>query len=116
LVQEKCPSLQELVHSTLLVGMEPEKRSLLWESLIFSGRMSDKTGLKERFEREIAPFISASETSNECQPKEVKFPKLPEYMVVYKDKPQDAVFLGGTIVAKVTDQDIDGVDYFYGFS
>ncbi|KAH6584525.1 hypothetical protein BASA61_007425 [Batrachochytrium salamandrivorans] len=58
-------------------------------------------GIKERIEAELARLLAASETSSEFQAKDVKWTKLPDYFVEFKDRPCDASFLGGSIAAKL---------------
>ncbi|KAJ3387666.1 hypothetical protein HDU84_000618 [Entophlyctis sp. JEL0112] len=78
-----------------------EKRFSLWEAVFLTGGVSSVQGLQERFEAELTAFMSASETSNEFQAKDVKFAKIPDYFSAYKDGGAGATFLGGTIVARV---------------
>ncbi|KAJ3208458.1 hypothetical protein HDU82_002462 [Entophlyctis luteolus] len=79
-----------------------EKRFSLWEAVFLTGGVSSVQGLQERFEAELTAFMSASETSNEFQAKDVKFAKIPDYFSAYKDGGAGATFLGGTIVARLT--------------
>lgn len=58
-------------------------------------------GLRQRFESEMQRVISASETSNEMQAKEVGWVGSPNYFSSYNDKPEYAPFLGAVIASKV---------------
>ena len=44
--------------------------------------------------------MAASETSNDLQPKEIKFSRPPEYFTKMKERPQDMPFVGAQIVAQ----------------
>jgi hypothetical protein len=48
----------------------------------------------------MTPFVAASETANDLQPKEVKFARPPEYFTKMKERPQDMPFVGAQIVAQ----------------
>nr|KAJ3423201.1 general RNA polymerase II transcription factor [Polyrhizophydium stewartii] len=67
--------------------------------------------IRERFEKEIAPLIAASETSSEYQAKEIKWLRLPDYLVSFKDRPAEAAFLGGSITAKIVFANNSSISY-----
>lgn len=48
----------------------------------------------------MTPFLAASETASDLQPKEVKFCRPPEYFTKMKERPQDMPFVGAQIVAQ----------------
>jgi actin-related protein len=73
----------------------------LWENLILAGGLSALPGLKPRLEKESELYLSASETSNENQAKEVGWVKIPDYFLSFKDRAQDMAFVGASVVAKV---------------
>ncbi|KAJ3114427.1 Alpha-centractin [Phlyctochytrium bullatum] len=91
-----------------------DKRLALWDNIILTGGSSVVKGtytgsinvlivgkgFRERLEHELSVFLAASETSSEFQAKEMKYLKIPEYFSNFRDKPEDLVYLGGTIVAK----------------
>ncbi|KAI8849382.1 actin family [Chytridium lagenaria] len=79
-----------------------DKRLALWDNVILTGGVSAVKGLRERLENEILLYLAASETSNEFQAKEIKYVKIPEYFSAFRDRNSDAVYLGGTIVARLT--------------
>ncbi|KAJ3416629.1 hypothetical protein HDV05_000911 [Chytridiales sp. JEL 0842] len=79
----------------------PEKRFQLWDSVLLTGGMAAVKGLKERLEKEFEVYLASSETSSEFQGKDMKFVKVPEYLLAYREKESEAGFLGGVVVAKV---------------
>ncbi|KAI9208297.1 actin family [Polychytrium aggregatum] len=101
LVGKSIPNLCEGIQLAISAINDLDKRFALWESLLITGGSSNLIGLKDRLESEIAPYISASETANEYQPKEIKFLRLSEYFVNFKDQPHDAAFIGASLVAKL---------------
>jgi actin-related protein len=94
-------SLAEAIYKTINDNLEPDRRLPLVENIIVTGGCANIKGIRERLEYECAPYLAASETSNEFQPKEIKFPKIPEYMTSYKETFPFVTYLGCTVVAKV---------------
>ncbi|KAJ3253472.1 general RNA polymerase II transcription factor [Boothiomyces macroporosus] len=101
LIGKNCMGIHEALKLVINSTSEPSRRVALWESIVLCGGTSNLQGLKERFEYETSKLIASSETSNEYQPKEIKWLKIPEYMTMYKERPADVTFLGGAIVSKV---------------
>ncbi|KAH9247736.1 hypothetical protein BASA81_014664 [Batrachochytrium salamandrivorans] len=101
LINKEVPGLHEAMHLVVSNSCEPEKRLFLWENILLTGGCSLIKGIKERIEAELARLLAASETSSEFQAKDVKWTKLPDYFVEFKDRPCDASFLGGSIAAKL---------------
>ncbi|KAJ3219822.1 hypothetical protein HDU67_009010 [Dinochytrium kinnereticum] len=98
-----CIGLAEAILTAVLSSTDVlEKRLLLWDNIIITGGASAVKGIRERLENELSVFLAASETSSEFQPKDLKHVRIPEYFSAYRDRQADAVFLGGTIVAKLT--------------
>eukprot|EP00842_Homolaphlyctis_polyrhiza_P006640 jgi/Hompol1/6978/HPOL_005135-RA len=93
--------LHEAIQLVISRMFEPEKRLFLWENVLLTGGCSLISGIQSRIERELAPLLSASETSNEFQPKELKWVRIPDYFVSFKDQPCDAAFLGASVTAKL---------------
>ncbi|KAJ3081810.1 hypothetical protein HK102_002110 [Quaeritorhiza haematococci] len=112
---QRLLSLAEAMWMAVSSADQPDKRLNLWENVLLTGGGCQLKGLKQRLEYEIAPYIAASETSNEFQAKEIKFVRVPEYLTAYKEKQQDVGFVGGIIVAKLTFPDMKNyvtkVDY-----
>ncbi|KAJ3248418.1 general RNA polymerase II transcription factor [Chytriomyces hyalinus] len=79
-----------------------EKRFSLWESILLTGGVSNVAGLQDRYESEMAIYISASATSNDFQAKDLKFVGIPEFFSAYKEGNADAAYLGGILVARLT--------------
>lgn len=52
-------------------------------------------------ERELGHLVCVSEVSNEFQPKEIRFQRIPPYLAIWQDRPHHMAFLGGQIAAKV---------------
>lgn len=96
-----CIPLPEAMYLAITSNIDPPSRIVLWEAILLTGGVSNIKGLEARLESEIAPFIAASETSNEFQAKEIKFLNVPEYFTVYKEKRANADYLGSCILAKV---------------
>jgi hypothetical protein len=63
--------------------------------------LSTILGFRERLEKEFAVYLAASETSSEFQAKDMKFTKIPEYFLAYREKEAEATYLGSAIVGKV---------------
>ncbi|KAJ3318553.1 general RNA polymerase II transcription factor [Boothiomyces sp. JEL0866] len=101
LIGKNCMGIHEALKLVINSTSEPSRRVALWESIVLCGGTSNLQGLKERFEYETSKLIASSETSNEYQPKEIKWLKIPEYMTMYKERPADVTFLGGAIVSKL---------------
>ncbi|KAJ3234327.1 hypothetical protein HDU81_001483, partial [Chytriomyces hyalinus] len=79
-----------------------DKRFSLWESILLTGGVSNVAGLQDRYESEMAVYISASATSNDFQAKDLKFVGIPEFFSAYKEGNGDAAYLGGILVARLT--------------
>ncbi|KAJ3108540.1 hypothetical protein HDU97_000822 [Phlyctochytrium planicorne] len=95
--------LAEAIYNVVLSSTDMlDKRMTLWDNIIITGGLAPIKGLRERIENELTVYLAASETSNEFQGKEIKYVKIPEYFSAFREKPADAVFLGGIIVAKLT--------------
>lgn len=99
--KEGTPSLFEALQVTIQASADAERRMYLWENLILAGGLSALPGLKPRLEKESTLYLSASETSNENQAKEVGWVKIPDYFLSFKDRAQDMAFVGASVVAKV---------------
>ncbi|RKO89176.1 hypothetical protein BDK51DRAFT_25420 [Blyttiomyces helicus] len=94
-------SIPAAISLAVTSAVEAERRQSLWENIILTGGSGQLKGLRQRLEHEMAPFIAATETSNEYQPKEIKWRDIPEYITELKSRPQDAGFIGASILAKV---------------
>ncbi len=99
--KDDTPSLFEALQVTIQASADAERRMFLWENLILAGGLSALPGLKPRLEKESELYLSASETSNENQAKEVGWVKIPDYFLSFKDRAQDMAFVGASVVAKV---------------
>ncbi|KAI8914484.1 actin family [Gorgonomyces haynaldii] len=99
--QPHALTVQEALYLCVTKSCEADKRLLMWESLILTGGSSLIKGMKTRIEKEAGQQIAVSETSNESQAKEVKWQRLPAYLMTYQERPHQMSFLGGAIVAKV---------------
>lgn len=64
-------------------------------------RENDEAGLKQRIEKEMKRFAPVSDFFYEFQPREINFSSVPDYIEQLKGRPQDASWLGASIVAKV---------------
>jgi Actin len=75
-----------------------DQRMFLWENMILSSPVVER----DVVEQCLKLYVCCSETCHETQPKEIKWARLPDYFVAYKDRLYDAAFLGGVIVARVS--------------
>jgi hypothetical protein len=57
--------------------------------------------IKRRIADDLDRILVVSATSNEYQPKEIKWATIPEYLVQYLERPHHWAFLGACIAAKV---------------
>ncbi|TPX66978.1 hypothetical protein SpCBS45565_g04079 [Spizellomyces sp. 'palustris'] len=94
-------SIQEACYLAVTEACEPERRTSLWDNLMLTGGCSLLKGMKQRLEVEIGSLIAASETSNEFQAKDIKWVNMPDYFTAYKDRLQDASYVGASVVAKI---------------
>ncbi|KAJ3043290.1 actin [Rhizophlyctis rosea] len=92
-------SIQEACYIAVQ-ACEPERRIGIWENIVVTGGGSALKGMKQRLENELMALISASETSNEFQAKEVRIVGVPEYFGEYRDRGEDIACAGASIVAK----------------
>lgn len=115
--------LAEGIYLSATIHTEVERRVALFENVVLTGGVCvikgtiknryriatifthnmSFLGLRDRIESEMTPFLAASETSNEHQPKEIKWRSLPEYFTAYKERHADVSFLGACIVARVSE-------------
>lgn len=86
-----------MISLAVLEGPEPKDRSHIWESVILVGGLSEIKNLRDRLEYEMVPFLAASETSHEYQAKEIKFARIPEFYMNYKEKHHLARYLGTVV-------------------
>ncbi|TPX61369.1 hypothetical protein PhCBS80983_g01161 [Powellomyces hirtus] len=93
--------IHEACYLAVTEACEPEKRTLLWDALLLTGGCAGLKGLRHRLDKELMGLVSASETSNEFQAKELKWAGLPDYFTAYKDCPNDLTYLGASIVARI---------------
>lgn len=95
------PSIIEVWQLVLEQIDDVEKRLNLCDNIILTGGSSNILNFRVKLQEEAAAFISASETSNEYQPRELKFNSFPEYFPTYKGRQTDGPSLGASIVARL---------------
>ncbi|KAL3900566.1 MAG: hypothetical protein SGCHY_001247 [Lobulomycetales sp.] len=93
-------SLAEAMYIAVSNGTDPSNRASLWEGVLLTGGYAKIKGIEGRLETEVAPYISASETSHEFQAKDIAFLRIPEFFTEYKNSPLETAFLGSCMVAK----------------
>ncbi|KAI8819907.1 actin family [Fimicolochytrium jonesii] len=101
LASKSTLNIPEACYLAVTEACEPEKRTSLWEAIVLTGGSCQIKGMRGRLDKELGKLISASETSNEFQAKEIKWAGLPEYFPSYKEKQQDVGFLGASVVARI---------------
>ncbi|WFD29205.1 hypothetical protein MSPP1_000211 [Malassezia sp. CBS 17886] len=116
------PACLALPDAALLVVnnvQPPERRPVLWDSLVLPGPATCIRGLTAEFLRAFATLVTTEQTEagqlvgepNPVQPHSVRAHKFPDYFAEFKERMDLAAYLGATIYAKLVFGDLSGRNY-----
>ena len=112
--RKKCAEIlfNPSINGKLLLGIDDachnvvlrcdiDKRRMLFDTILLTGRTSLIKGFHARFQQEINKHMLTSDLINETNAPDAKFIRLPNYMKNLFDHPELASWIGASLISKV---------------